>query len=273
MRNFWESRWHMVGYCLVLVGFVVGCAKTQLPTHTVASDTSLSAKNTRRIEIHVDAPDITREDTEASIIADRKKARPHVQVPVRESEKTGDLDWIHGAGLVSVLQMLASLAAAFVSVMLYCVTKKYASSTEEISRIALEQVSAAKQAALLPILADMFQEYRSPEFKESLVYIHENVRTRDSTHGFANVPHMMAVSDFFDQMGVILQGRFVDEEVRDLVFEFMASSIIHSWELLAPVVDGERALRDEPSCQHNFETLAERAREWKTRRDHLLIVE
>ncbi len=92
MPNFSESRWHMIGYCLVLVGFVVGCAKTQLPTHTVASDTSLSPKNGRRIEIHVDAPDITREDTEALIRAYRKKAGPQGQVSVRKPDKTGDMD-------------------------------------------------------------------------------------------------------------------------------------------------------------------------------------
>ncbi len=185
------------------------------------------------------------------------------------------LAWLHRAGSASsFIQALAAVIAACATVMLCLVTKEYTTATKAISDSALEQVRAAKQAALLPILADMFQEYRSTEFKDSLRYIRKTIPGKhDPTRGFENVTQMMSVSHFFDQMGVILQGRFVDEEVRDLVFEFMASDIIHSWELLGPVVDGERVQKNEPSCQRNFATLAEQALEWKAKKDQSLIVE
>jgi hypothetical protein len=86
---------------LVAVLLAVGCgssnapssspSSTNLPSHTVASDTSLAPKDGRRIEIHVSNPALTKDECTALINAYRSKAGPEGQVSVRKPDKTGEL--------------------------------------------------------------------------------------------------------------------------------------------------------------------------------------
>jgi hypothetical protein len=59
----------------------------QLPSHTVASDTSIAPKAGRRIELHSSDTELSKAESIALINAYRKKAGPDGQVSVRKPSK------------------------------------------------------------------------------------------------------------------------------------------------------------------------------------------
>ena len=94
--------------------------------------------------------------------------------------------------------------------------------------VALRQIIIAKQANALPILIDMFQEFRSAKFKQHQSYVLENLKKEHNPEkGFRDLPesakiHAITVSHFFDNLAVLVANGIVDEK---LIISFMGESV------------------------------------------------
>jgi len=128
--------------------------------------------------------------------------------------------------------------------------------------VAVQQINIAKQSNFLPILIDMFSEFRSPKFKRHLYYVTQRLsKEHNSKKGFQNLPepartHVITVSHFFDNLGVIVANKIVDEK---LVISFMGESIYSAWQALEPFIKRERELRNS-EYQEYFEDLVVRVK-------------
>jgi hypothetical protein len=128
------------------------------------------------------------------------------------------------------------------------------------SIIALRQVKIMQHSNLLPVMIDMFREFRAPEFKKHMDYIGESL-WKEAPHesfGTSNLPeparlHVTPVASFFNTVGVLV----ANEVITDLtVASYMGGSTIRAWSRLAPYIRNERTRRHDENYYLFFEHLA-----------------
>jgi hypothetical protein len=128
---------------------------------------------------------------------------------------------------------------------------------------AFRQIVVSKQSNILPVLIDLFQEFRSTEFKKHMIYImtelnkeHDPAKT-----GYRYLPepaakHVQPVSHFFDNLGILIASKAIDEK---LIISFVGESAESAWSILEPYIQQERDIR-KGEYQEYFEHLISRIR-------------
>lgn len=125
--------------------------------------------------------------------------------------------------------------------------------------VAWRQQRVSKQANSLPILVDMFQEWRTEGQKLHREYVYERLREECSPRlGYDDLPtqaklHVKEVSNFLDNLGLLVYRGIVDEE---LVIAYLGGSVLELWGVLAPYIREEQ--KKYWPFQTHFEHLASR---------------
>jgi len=130
--------------------------------------------------------------------------------------------------LVSLLSVLAALAAVGVAVW-------------QIRRSA----RMSENANALPIIAALFNEMRSREFRQHMKRVATESPGDPPDEGFEGLPDewrnsAYAVSYFYDYLGVLAANKIVDEK---LIIGATGTTIARMWEVLLPYIESERAWR------------------------------
>lgn len=127
--------------------------------------------------------------------------------------------------------------------------------------VSLRQLRLADNSNLLPVIIDMFQETRSPEFLRSVEYIRsELAAAHPPGDGYRHLPpepkeHIRRVGMFYDDVGRLVAHGVVDER---LVLGAYHRNVQRMWEALSPYVYNERDRHDTLTMTY-FEDLAARA--------------
>lgn len=148
--------------------------------------------------------------------------------------------------VMNVLTLAFSLVAVIVSTVL-----------------ALRQAKLMRHNNLLPVIVDIFKEFRDPVFKEHLDYLQHRLwaeypPTGTGTSELADEGrrHVTAVAGFFNTVGLLVANNVIDETVPTSA---MGGSILRSWARLSPYIVNERVRRNDPNYHMYFEDLARRA--------------
>lgn len=131
---------------------------------------------------------------------------------------------------------------------------------------ALRQDIITRRGNALAIVVDLFREFRTKEFKESLRFVRKRLHSFDPDLGYARLPdeakaHVQAVSHFYDNLGLLVAEGFVSH---DLVVGFIGHSIEGAWDALWPFLRVERERRSKSQAsgyQAYFEDLVVRIQE------------
>jgi hypothetical protein len=104
--------------------------------------------------------------------------------------------------------------------------------------------SAARSHAL-PVIAEVFREFRSPEFRASVGYLLSSTPVARGDEGFASLPEewcekAYVVVYFFDYLGVLVSSGIINEE---LVIGTMGTRLVQTWIAIKPFIMMERAYR------------------------------
>ncbi|WBB68825.1 DUF4760 domain-containing protein [Micromonospora sp. WMMD812] len=148
--------------------------------------------------------------------------------------------------LINVLTLAFSLVAVIVSTIL-----------------ALRQARLMRHNNLLPVIVDIFTEFRDPAFKEHLHYLQHRLWEEypPAASGTSDLvgearQHVVAVGGFFNSVGLLVANNVIDEVVPTSA---MGGSILRSWARLSPYIANERQRRNDPNYEMYFEDLARRA--------------
>src|SRR6266581_2262033 len=115
--------------------------------------------------------------------------------------------------------------------------------------IAAWQVRASAKSAersnALPVLSEIFSEWRSSEFRASILYLLNETPEALSDEGFASLPetwreHAYKVCYFFDYVGVLVVRGIIGEEA---IIGMMGTRITQVWRAVEPHVLAERQFR------------------------------
>ena len=88
MNHLWGLLYLTLSAGLLTIGDdAMASSVDGLPSHMVESNTPLSMKYGRRIEIHVQDPDLSKEECRVLIAAYRREAMPDGQVSVRKPSR------------------------------------------------------------------------------------------------------------------------------------------------------------------------------------------
>lgn len=104
----------------------------------------------------------------------------------------------------------------------------------------------ALDSSTLPVVAAMFAEYRSAEFRARAADVVEFANSGSPTdQGIDSVPaeyrdSILTVCYFFDYLGVIVAFELAH---KDIIIAPMCTQIIRVWTALEPVIKSERAYR------------------------------
>jgi hypothetical protein len=116
------------------------------------------------------------------------------------------------------------------------------------------------RANVLAVAIDVFREFRSDELHDHLRYVRRELPKSGIPYetGYMNLPesaraHVVPVSHYFDNLGILLANRVIDEE---LILSFMGESIEETWEVLRPYIRQEEKLRGGQEYQRFFEHAA-----------------
>jgi hypothetical protein len=128
---------------------------------------------------------------------------------------------------------------------------------------ALRQSKLMRDTNLVPVVIDLFQDFRDPEFKAHLSYIQHKLwdDCPPADHGMTDLPneargHAYAVLKFFDTVGLLVAHGVVNELVP---LGAMGGSILRAWARIGPYLKNERIRRQDPNYAMFFENLAARA--------------
>lgn len=146
-----------------------------------------------------------------------------------------------------------SLAALIISII----------SLTVIAWLTGRQIRISEKTMNIPIVIDMFREFRKPEFKQHVAYIHNKLEkdNPDPKIGIYDIAlpgknSIIAVSHFFDNLGFLIIQKIVDEKT---VISFMGESIQKVWDRLEPYIRAQRK-KDFPEYQAYFEHLVSRVK-------------
>jgi len=124
--------------------------------------------------------------------------------------------------------------------------------------VAYKQIMLAKHSNSFPVTIDMFREFRSLEFKQHLYYVlfkFPSINQPDKgIHGLPEETrnHVLEVCHFFDNLGVMVANKAVDEK---LIISFLGGTALKTWEIIYPYIMAERAGRENGLYQEFFEHL------------------
>ncbi len=125
----------------------------------------------------------------------------------------------------------------------------------------LRQLLLTRQANALPVLVDLFREFRGDRQREARIVVFSEVQSLDLTRGLDGLPdkqrdRLRDIMWYFDNLGALVTHGIVDIQP---IAGFMGGSILTAWERLAPLIYAERTLRGHPSdagqYQQYFENL------------------
>jgi hypothetical protein len=129
---------------------------------------------------------------------------------------------------------------------------------------AVRQLMISRHTNMLPVLINVYQEYRSMEFKQHFYYVITKLKDEhDPTKtGFRFLPepaaaHVRITSHFFDNLGVLIVSGAVEEQY---IISFVGDSIDRAWSVLEPYIMKEREFLN-GDYQEFFEHLVVRVRE------------
>jgi hypothetical protein len=110
-------------------------------------------------------------------------------------------------------------------------------------------VRLASNAIEVQVVADIFRDVRSPEFRANLDAILRRPPPGDLERGFESLDESSresayAVSYFFEDLGVLVSNGLIR---RDLILTTVSSILTRAWHALGPAIDAERAFR-----RHNY---------------------
>jgi hypothetical protein len=120
------------------------------------------------------------------------------------------------------------------------------------------------RATALPLVIDLFREYRSPTFLAARRVLADRLPGLDPRFGYSGLPpdvreHVQTMSYFFDNLGVMVASGLADPA---LVSAFAGESAEYQWGQLRPFIEGERTVRGGAWFQANFEDLVRVLREY-----------
>ena len=130
--------------------------------------------------------------------------------------------------------------------------------------LAVRQSSMMRHGNEMPVLVDLMQELRSPEFQKSADYlIHTLAADNDPSLGCSNLPQdarlaVGTVSMFFTSLGALVAHDIADEAIVVTLFGFRAN---RAWTILEPYIHREREIRGDPFYAVPFEDLVCRVRD------------
>jgi hypothetical protein len=126
--------------------------------------------------------------------------------------------------------------------------------------VAVRQLARLRHSNLLPVALDLFREFRTPEFREHMRYLQDELWDRCPPGDVAigelgdeARAHVAPVAGYFNNVGVLVANGVVEAE---LVQSFMGGSILRAWSRTAPYVEVERRRRQDPFYSSFFEHLA-----------------
>ncbi|HEV8372957.1 MAG TPA: hypothetical protein VGR68_07120 [Actinomycetota bacterium] len=126
--------------------------------------------------------------------------------------------------------------------------------------IALRQSRLMHHANLLPILTEIFDEFRASEFKQHMAYVTGELWRQHppGAIGFDDLSdsarrHAGTVTSYYNTVGILVANRIISDL---LVASYMGRSILQAWRHLEPYIRSERRLRDDDSWNLFFENLA-----------------
>jgi hypothetical protein len=125
---------------------------------------------------------------------------------------------------------------------------------------ALRQSRLMQHANLLPVLIDMFRDFREHEFRQHVVFIEKELW--DPCHlkgiGIDDLPaevrsHVIPVMNFFANAGMLVANKVISGV---LAASYMRGSAQVAWSHLAPYIRNERDKRKDETYYLFFEHLA-----------------
>ncbi|MEW2084936.1 hypothetical protein [Streptomyces sp. NPDC005283] len=123
-------------------------------------------------------------------------------------------------------------------------------------------IQTAQNSNLIPVIADLFRETRSPEFLKSMEFIRDQLTTaHPGSPAYRELPedargHIRRVGLFYDDIGKLVAHGVISES---LILGAYGGAVPRIWELVAPYVLSERQKYGNASMAY-FEDLAARAR-------------
>lgn len=112
--------------------------------------------------------------------------------------------------------------------------------------MALRQTRIMRQANQLPIIVELFQEFRGQSIQDSERFILLELRRQhDPNLGYTNLPepakaHVHNINTFFISIGVLIAYGVIDAEIMITIIGYRAQQI---WSVLEPFVRREREIR------------------------------
>jgi hypothetical protein len=131
--------------------------------------------------------------------------------------------------------------------------------------VALRQLRLMQHANRLPVVIDLFREFRSEEFQAAERYVRESLAVEHGpSHGLSRLPEhirrrVTTVAYFYQNLGYLFRLGILDEEVLRLTFDYR---VVMAWRALEPYVRAERGFREEEAgfteFLASFERMAKR---------------
>jgi hypothetical protein len=122
------------------------------------------------------------------------------------------------------------------------------------------QSTLMQHANLLPVLIDMFRDFRQPEFRQHLDFVEKKLWDQYPRKGIGidDLPkqarqHVLPVMSFFGNAGTLVANGVVSDV---MVASYMRGSALMAWTRLAPYIRNERERRDDETYYLFFEHLA-----------------
>jgi hypothetical protein len=122
------------------------------------------------------------------------------------------------------------------------------------------QVRHMQQANLLPVIIQLFGEFRADEFKTHLRFVEHELWTDADrevlgTEDMSDLAksHVVPVQNHFNTVGILLANKVIDDV---LVSSYMGGSVVMAWRQIGPYIYNERRRRGDPNYQGFFENLA-----------------
>ncbi|MFX0136493.1 MAG: DUF4760 domain-containing protein [Candidatus Hodarchaeota archaeon] len=119
-------------------------------------------------------------------------------------------------------------------------------------------IKLTKSSFAIPIVINMFNEFRSDDFKKRIKLIREELPEGDpSNSGFLDLDDDMRedvryVSHFFDNLGIFVHHGLIDEKI---IIGFMGDNILELWKKLKPYIQNEKDKRNLENYQAYFQEL------------------
>ena len=104
---------------------------------------------------------------------------------------------------------------------------------------------SAERTHTLPVVSEVWRQFRSSEFRASVNYLVITVPTTHGSHGFNSLPKewrekAYEVCYFFDYLGALVQFGIIRE---DLAISLWGTAVIQAWQAVEPFIAMEREHR------------------------------